>query len=1010
MQSKNPQRMKSSRWKQIESLYHTTLQLNTADRDDFLTKACAGDESLRQEILSLLSCTDVNDSFLEEPVLNLGLAMLGIRRETLIGENVDRYRLLKQIGRGGMGEVYLAHDPRLNRRVALKLLPTSIMGEQERVLRFEQEARAASAISHPNVAHVYEIGEGQGRHYITMEYVEGKTLRQILKQGALDINKTLDITIQVLAALSAAHKSGVIHRDIKPENIMLRDDGYVKVLDFGLAKLADNDSALIEIEAQSLYSLHTEPGLLMGTSHYMSPEQIRRHPVDVRTDLWSVGVMLYEMLSGQRPFHGQAAHEVIIDILEREPEPLSNKMPELPLTLQYFVLKALRKQLSERYQTVEMMLADLRQIVRQLEHSQNATTPIPAALHPSALTYERPDYATAEPLDPSTGEHAPLNANLELPTHTPTNIPTSAWRRFHPVPGRQVFWVGLPLLITLVFYLAFLYGSSGELQSKNFNLQFKRLTMSGSLSDIVISPDGQYVASVVTEEGKQAIHITELATSSDLRIVSPSDRGYSGLSFSPDGNYIYYLENQTETGALYRVSKLGGGQRKILNNINTPVTFSPDGKQIAFVRFNIPGNTLDIVISHADGTDEQTVASRTRKDIDVFPVDMNGVGPAWSPDGKVLACVTINRSRNPHEMNLEVLDVASRTSRRLNFTPWYDISRISWLADGSGLVMAAAESLNVPWQLALVSFPKGEVRKLTNDPNNYTRISTTLDSATFLTLNVEENSSIWLTSLDNKQFAPFNVRQKKGITEIACKPDGKLIYTVNDGEDLNLWMQERDVNTARQLTFEHNKNFRPTISPDERYIAFVSSRAGKFNIWRMETDGTHLKQLTFSAYDDMPAVTHDGKWIIYRTRNSVMKVPIDGGDSIKLFDKSALYPVISPDGRLLALLTNDKPDSQKWYLEVFDLSSLALISRFELPDTSKPFYGLRWEPNGRGLIYVSSADGASNLWMQSLKGGAPKPLTNFRDAEILSFAWSPYLNQIACLRSSKTYIPILIKT
>lgn len=1005
MQSKNPQRMDSKRWKQIESLYYSAIQLDAAARDDFLARSCAGDESLRQELLSLLSSADIDDSFLEESALKLGLAVMGIQQETLVGQNVGRYRLLEHLGRGGMGEVYLAHDPRLNRRVALKLLPASIQDDRERVLRFEQEARAASAISHPNIAHVYEIGEVRRRHYIAMEYVEGKTLRQILKQGALNIDKTLDITIQVLIALSAAHRVGVIHRDIKPENIMLRDDGYVKVLDFGLAKLAESDSAASNIEPQSLLSLHTDPGLLMGTSHYMSPEQIRRHPVDARMDLWSVGVVLYEMLTGRRPFYGASANDIFIDILEREPEPLSHKRPELPLTLQPFICKALRKKPGERYQTVDTMLADFRQIARQLEHSRNATASI--TLYPSTLTSERLAHATAEPLALSTNKHLQTDAILEISLPAQTSAP----RRSYLTQGWRWVIVAPPVLLIIVgLYFALFYGSRRDLQSRNFNLQFKRLNMSGNISDIIISPDGKYVASVVAEQGKQAIHITELATSSDLTIVSPSDKAYSGLSFSPDSNYVYYLENQTETGTLYRVSKLGGSQRKILNNVNTPVTFSPNGQQIAFVRSNIAEDTPDLIISQADGADEQTLARRTRKDADVFPADVNGVGPVWSPDGKMLACVTINRSSNPHEMNLEVFDIAGHHSRRLNTTPWYDISRLSWLGDGSGLVVAAAESLGAPWQLALVSFPKGEVRKLTNDPNNYIRISTTLDLNTFLTLKVEENTSIWLTSLnDNRQFTPFNVRQKKGVSEIVWNPDGKLIYTVSDGENLNLWLQERDGNTAHQLTFEGNKNFRPMISPDERYIVFASSRAGRVNIWRMEMNGTNLKQLTFGTYEDMPTMTRDGKWIIYRTGSSVMKVSVDGGDSIKLFDKKALYPMISPDGRLLALFTNDKPDSYKWYLEVFDLSSLARLSRFELAAASKPFNGLRWEPNGRGLIYISSADGAENLWMQPLKGGEPKPLTSFRDAEILSFAWSPSSDQIACIRSAKTYIPLLIK-
>jgi serine/threonine protein kinase len=1003
--------MTPHRWRQVESLYHSALHLQAADREEFLIRACAGDNSLLHEVLSLLFSSDCADSFLEEPAVSLGLEVMGFEQEAMVGKLIDRYRLLEVLGRGGMGEVYLAHDPRLNRRVALKLLPASITGDRGRVLRFEQEARAASAISHPNVAHIYEIGEAQGQHYIVMEYIQGKTLRQILREGSLEVNKALTIAVQMMEALTEAHRVGVIHRDIKPENIMLRDDGYLKVLDFGLAKLNESGATGSDEKAQALSSLHTDPALLMGTSHYMSPEQVRRQHVDGRTDLWSVGVVFYEMLAGQRPFHGQAISEIIISILEQEPEPINHKLPGLPPALQHFVDKALRKQPDERYQTADSMLLDLRRIVRQLEDERNVPSPSSGnepetpsyALRESAqITVESPGRLTEE-----TG-HSP-EASKPFPAEKKEN-PASSHSFLAPNLWRTgIVVVALLSLLGIGLYLSLFSERWRKLKHRNFNLQFQRLNMSGSISDLVISPDGKYIASIVGEEGKQAVHILERATSSDLRIVAPSEKGYSGLSFSPDGNYVYYLENQTETANLYRVSKLGGAQRKILNNINTPVTFSPDGNLIAFVRLNIADDTPDLIISNADGTAERTLARRTRNDTDVFPVNMNGIGPAWSPDGKFLACATTNWSRNPKEMNLEIIDVATGASRRLNAMPWYDLSRIAWLADGSGIIVAATNSPSSLWQLSLLSFPDGAIRQLSRDPNNYTRISTTADSSLFLALNVEDSSSIWLISPEGeKQFTPFNVSQKKGVSEIVWKPDGKLIYTVNDGESLNLWMQEADGSSTRQLTFE-NKNFKPTISPDERYVVFVSSREGIANLWRMDTDGTQLKRLTFGQYEDMPSITPDGKWIIYRTGTSVMKIPVDGGKPVKLFDKTALYPVVSTDGQLLAYFTNQQPDSQRWHLEVLDLNSLTPVRSFDLSDAVKPFNGLRWTPDGQGLVFISSADGASNLWLQPLNGDAPRQLTNFKDAEILSFAWSANLKQIACVRSNKTFIPVLIK-
>ena len=1012
MKSDKSSEIDSRRWRLIERLYNSALQIKPPDRQTFLAEVCSGDEGLLRDVISLLSSAECEDSFLEESAVSLGFKALSFRYEEMVGKNIDRYKLLALLGSGGMGEVFLAHDPRLNRHVALKLLPTEILSDRESIRRFEQEARAASAISHPNVAHIYEISEAKGRRFITMEYVVGKTLRQIVKQGALEISKAIDISAQVLMALAAAHAAGVIHRDIKPENIMVREDGYVKVLDFGLAKLIEKREISLDSEAETLPSLHTKPELIMGTSHYMSPEQIRRKSVDGRTDLWSLGVVMYETLCGERPFQGHAFGDVIISIIEQQPTLLSQLRPEIPSALEILVTKALSKSPNDRYLTANQMLADLRKVGQQLEGSKSADSSAASIFRPKILPHTAQTSDTAD--NPGKSTDGINRPTADLPRYA--SVQTRFLEKISHIYSSRIWRRNLTITILLLLigvagYLLLPKAGWPKTHGRTFNLQFQRLNMSGNIGDIVISPDGKYVASVQIEEGKQTIHILELATLSDLRIVQPSESGYSGLSFSPDGNYLYYLADQTETGTLYRISKLGGAQRKVLNNVNTSVTFSPDGEQIAFVRHNIPEGTPDIVVSQADGLNERTLARRTREDADVFPTDMKGVGPAWSPDGSVLACPTVNHSRNPQEMNLELLNVSDGRSRRLNQRPWYYISQIAWLKDGSGLLIASSESPDVPSQLTFISYPNGDSRQITNDPNNYNRISAASDSNHFLTLNVEKNSSIWLTPAGNeKQFSPLNLDQKKGATEIACRPTGQLIYSVYDGKNLNLWSLDINEKSSRQLTFDLNDNFKPTASPDGRYIVFVSTRTGKQNIWRMNADSTEPKQLTFGSYEDMPEVTPDSKWVIYRTGGSVKKVSIDGGPTEKLFDKGGLYPVVSPDGRKLAFFINDKPDSGQWHIEILDLQSHTTIGQLTLPEATKPFNGLRWTPDGRGLTYVSVTDGAANIWLQPLSGGSPQPLTSFKEAEILSFSWTGGPSKrLVCVRSTQTYIPVLGK-
>ncbi len=1000
--------MDSEHWKQVEALYHSALEVDADEREDFLAVACAGDEVLRREVRSLLSSAECADSFLEEPLTSVGLMLMNAEQESLTGQAVGPYQLLELLGSGGMGVVYLAHDPRLNRPVALKLLPAGFADERERVRRFEQEARAASRISHPNVAPIYETGEAEGRRYIAMEYVRGRTLRQALRRGPLGVSEALDISTQIALALAAAHEAGVLHRDIKPENVVLRDDGYVKVLDFGLAKLIEDRLYAGAPEATPLPSLHTEPELLMGTSDYMSPEQVRRQPADARTDLWSLGVVLYEMLAGHRPFTGHQSREVIVAILEQEPEPVGRVRNELPLALEEFVAKALRKRAEERFQSAREMVDELRRVRRLIEGAASSGAAQDTGPSRARRDGAEPQAApSAEPSRPYGALERMADFKLSALVSARASTLTRKWR--------PIYWLVLIAFAAAGLYFGLVRQRQPLLLDKTLNLKFGRLNLSGDISDIMLSPDGKYVARVAAEEGKYTIRITEIATASDLRIAQPSAAGYSGLSFSPDGTYLYYLENQAETGTLYRVSKLGGSQRKILDDVNTAVTFSPDGARLAFVRINHALDTPDLIVARADGTSERLLARRTRADADTFMADVKWAGPAWSPDGKVLACPTLRFSPE-QEMNLEVVDAETGAGRRLNAEPWYDISRVAWLADGSGLVVSAAEAPGAPWQLRLLAYPGGEVRKVTNDPHNYTLVSAARDSSLFLTLNIEEDSSVWqISAADGARPDVSGVTQRKGVTEILWDGAGKFLYTVSDGTHTNLWVQEPGA-AARQLTFEAD-NFKPAWSNDGRYVVFVSTRAGAMNLWRMNADGTHPKQLTSGAYEDVPSVTPDGKWVIYRTGSSINKVSIDGGDAVKLLDKSALCPILSPDGRLLAFFTNDQPKSQTWHVEVYDLGSLAAVRRFEVPESTTPFNGLRlttdnrlrWTPDGSGLAYVSRADGASNVWLQPLAAGEPRQLTYFKDANMPSFAWSPDGQQLACVRVTKAYVPVLVR-
>src|SRR5499426_1061164 len=366
--------MNPDRWRQIGQLYHTALELEPTAHAAFLDKACDGDDELRREVESLLHAHEQADGFIAGKVAGVVAEMAARQRATsFVGRSFGHYQTLSLIGAGGMGEVYLAEDTRLGRKVALKLLPAAFTQDKERVRRFKQEARAASSLNHPNILTIHEIGEAStaegGAHYIVSEFVEGETLRALLRSGRLGVSKATAIAGQVAGALSVAHEAGIVHRDIKPENVMARPDGLVKVLDFGLAKLAE---APPPADSEALTNLSTAPGIVRVTVSYMSPEQARGQKVDRRADIFSLGVVLYEMLAGRRPFEGATMSDVIAALLTAEPPPLRPYRAEATAELEQVVGKCLAKDRESRYQSAAELIVELK-------------TP-PPGLHPKVET------------------------------------------------------------------------------------------------------------------------------------------------------------------------------------------------------------------------------------------------------------------------------------------------------------------------------------------------------------------------------------------------------------------------------------------------------------------------------------------------------------------------------------------------------------------------------------------------------------------------------------------------
>lgn len=402
--------MNKERWLFIERTYHAALEREGEARAAFLDEVCAGDEELRREVEGLISHDRPASRFIESPALEIAareMANDSLDQEQSQTSNSPAaprrfgpYKLLAPLGRGGMGEVHLALDTRLNRKVAIKLLPAAFTTDAERVRRFEQEARAASALNHPNILTIYEIGQHDSLHFMATEFIEGETLRQRMTSARLTLQTVLEVGSQIASALGAAHDSGIVHRDIKPENIMLRPDGYVKVLDFGLAKLTEPQAITTDTEAPAIANVSSLAGMVVGTVTYMSPEQARGLEVDARTDIFSLGVVLYELVAGRAPFEGATMNDVIAAILGKDPPPLARYWPEAPGAMERIVAKALHKNREERYQTVRDLQLDLKSLGKEIDIANKSE-----GLHASDASSDRQTAESASPRVVSSAEY-----------------------------------------------------------------------------------------------------------------------------------------------------------------------------------------------------------------------------------------------------------------------------------------------------------------------------------------------------------------------------------------------------------------------------------------------------------------------------------------------------------------------------------------------------------------------------------------------------------------------------
>jgi Tol biopolymer transport system component/tRNA A-37 threonylcarbamoyl transferase component Bud32 len=898
---------------------------------------------------------------------------------------IAHYRILEKLGEGGMGEVYKAQDTRLERVVALKVLPENVVRDDDRVRRFIQEARAASALNHPNIIAIHEIGQAAPQqtdspadesatiHYIAMEYVEGSSLTEKIHRDRTDLKRLLELLAQAADGVAKAHGAGIVHRDLKPDNIMVSDDGFVKILDFGVAKLVEppKPSSGDLTEAATALMGHTRAGIVMGTVGYMSPEQAQGKAVDTRSDIFSFGSILYEAATGHRPFEGDSVIDSLHKIVYSPVPQLKDFNPSAPSELQRIIRKCLAKDPDERYQSIKDVAIDLRALVRDYDSQ-------PLVATTGGLT--------AFPTVPVAPAASATGAGPEA---------TSPARQYR----RRWTWIAfgvaaLVILAIAAFSLMRMLGREGPRPVAPFQIQrITRLTSTGKVAGAAISPDGKYVVHILNESGQQSLWMRQVATESTVQIIPPADYFYAGMTFSPDGNYIYFLRSDrgSQTRDLYQMPVLGGASRKLLADVDSAISFSPNGKRFAFRRDSPLNGESTLMTANADGTAEAKLAARKLPD--------SFLSPAWSPDGKAIICSAANLTGSAHFSYVEV-NAESGAERPLGDRKWLSTGRPFWVFNGGSFIATAVDEASKKSQIWQFSYPGGEPRKITNDLNDYGGVSLTADSSTLITVQGDVASTIYIlpdADSDMARQVVTGATKYDGAPGISWTPDGKIVYASRTNENNNIWIMNADGTNRKQLTLDAGISFQPAVSPDGRYIAFVSYKESAQNIWRMNIDGTNPVRLTDGGLENFPTFSPDGKWVVYTSyssgKNTLWKVPVEGGEETQVTDIFAATPVVSPDGKLIACYYWSEQTGQPVRIALIAFEGGRLVKQFNIPPTQ-----IRWTPDGRGLAYIDNRGGAANIWVQPIDGGPPRQLTRFKTDQILSFTWSRDGKELACAR------------
>jgi len=944
-------------WQRLKPLFHAALAEGTQNRAAFIESACGDDRELKMHLEHLLEAEQLDTGSIDAPLAHLNdlfensggpfqpgdLGAQGIIRLTMAllpGTKLDGYEVLGLLGAGGMGEVYRARDYVLKREVAIKVLPSFVSQDPDRLRRFELEAQAAAALNHPNILAIYRFGVFEGAPYLVSELLVGDTLRQQVERGPLPVRKAIDYGVQIARGLAAAHDKGIVHRDLKPENLFVTKDGRIKILDFGLAKLMQSQKTAREGgEPTQVYG--TEPGLVMGTVGYMSPEQVRGKTVDHRADIFAFGAILYEMLAGKRAFQRSTSAETMSAILNEDPPGVAQSARNIPLGLQRVVHRCLEKNPEQRFQSA----SDLAFALEALSESGIS----------SAI-------AIGAPIQP-------------------------------PRSNALVWSVGMIAVLAVAAVTYFLATRHETVPFERYSLQ--RVIDSKHVRSIAISPDGIYLAAVVSDaKGAQSLLLHHLPTNSERTIVQDPAYRYYHVAFSPDGSYIYFRIDALGTPRPdrlddYRIPVLGGQPTRVIAGVAFPLSFIDGGQRVCFYRQDLSAGTYKFLSANAYGGDEQILANGKKP----FPALA-----VCAPNGKFAVM--------ENELgDIESFDFASGSTRILasSSTLGGYLNDMRWTPDGKGLFATSREKTDFA-PISFLSYPGGNLRRITNDLSVYSGISLTADAKTIATTQTNLNA----------KFAELSV---EGPSDVQEHQTGELVWftwldndkIVGDGSgNLRIVDLLKDESTTMNVAKGHLFGQPSLCGPDTLVVVGRALEGDIRSVYTMHLDGSGLTQLTKGPRDFFPECTADGKWVFYvdnRDPNNplLMRQPLQGGTAQKVIP-AGIWFNISSDGKLLATAAIDEGAP----LQIISLDSMRVIRSFP-PRNFDNFDLFAFSADSKSVFYVARIGADETIWRQPLDAATPMKVASLPGKVVNWIRPSPGGTKLGLILETPTSEAVLLR-